>query len=130
MDEGELESLLCSLFGNVGCWIFLSVYLLIIESGLDIPRVNTDFDGRFSAVWFISAIPVARSSREWLNSLLGYFIPNREFQNAAFYSVTRIQESTLVGSDIVAAKGDMEIRGVGNSFWEHNNLVKWMCSKL
>jgi transcription-repair coupling factor (superfamily II helicase) len=113
MEESELESTMLT-FGNNDADIL--VCTTIIESGLDIPRVNTiliEDAHRFGlAQLYQLRGRVGRAgiqAHAWL-----FYHKQRELSDAARLRLRAIQEFTQLGSGYQLAMRDMEIRGVGN----------------
>ncbi|MGI8504164.1 MAG: transcription-repair coupling factor [Hassallia sp.] len=113
MDESELESTMLT-FGNGDADILLCT--TIIESGLDIPRVNTiliEDAHRFGLAQLYQLR--GRVGRAGIQAHAWLFYPKqRELSDAARQRLRAIQEFTQLGSGYQLAMRDMEIRGVGN----------------
>ena len=113
MDESELESTMLT-FGNNDADIL--VCTTIIESGLDIPRVNTiliEDAHRFGLSQLYQLR--GRVGRAGIQAHAWLFYPKqRELSDAARQRLRAIQEFTRLGSGYQLAMRDMEIRGVGN----------------
>lgn len=113
MDEGELESTMLT-FGNGDAEILLCT--TIIESGLDIPRVNTiliEDSQRFGLSQLYQLR--GRVGRAGIQAHAWLFYPNqRTLSDVARQRLRAIQEFTTLGSGYQLAMRDMEIRGVGN----------------
>ncbi|AFZ59940.1 transcription-repair coupling factor [Anabaena cylindrica FACHB-243] len=113
MDESELESTMLT-FGNNDADIL--VCTTIIESGLDIPRVNTiliEDAHRFGLAQLYQLR--GRVGRAGIQAHAWLFYPKqRELSDAARQRLRAIQEFTQLGSGYQLAMRDMEIRGVGN----------------
>jgi transcription-repair coupling factor (superfamily II helicase) len=113
MDESELESTMLT-FGNNDADIL--VCTTIIESGLDIPRVNTiliEDAHRFGLSQLYQLR--GRVGRAGIQAHAWLFYPKqRELSDAARQRLRAIQEFTQLGSGYQLAMRDMEIRGVGN----------------
>lgn len=113
MDESELESTMLT-FGNNEADIL--VCTTIIESGLDIPRVNTiliEDAHRFGLAQLYQLR--GRVGRAGIQAHAWLFYPKqRELSDAARQRLRAIQEFTQLGSGYQLAMRDMEIRGVGN----------------
>ncbi len=113
MEDGELESAMLS-FGNGEA--DLMVCTTIIESGLDIPRVNTiviEDSQKFglSQLYQIRG----RVGRSGIQAHAWLFYPNQSsLSETARQRLRAIQEFTQLGSGYQLAMRDMEIRGVGN----------------
>ncbi len=113
MEEGELESTMLT-FSSGEADILLCT--TIIESGLDIPRVNTiliEDAHRFglSQLYQLRG-RVGRAgiqAHAWL-----YYPKQRVLSEAARQRLRAIQEFAQLGSGFQLAMRDMEIRGVGN----------------
>jgi transcription-repair coupling factor (superfamily II helicase) len=113
MQEGELEATMLT-FNNGEA--DLMVCTTIIESGLDIPRVNTiliEDAHRFglSQLYQLRG-RVGRSgvqAHAWL-----FFPPQDKLTDKARKRLRAIQEFTQLGSGYQLAMRDMEIRGIGN----------------
>ncbi|MFG3818014.1 transcription-repair coupling factor [Limnothrix redekei] len=113
MDEGELEATMLS-FGSGEADIL--VCTTIVESGLDIPRVNT--------ILIEDAEKFGLSQLYQLRGRVGragvqahaWLFYNRQglLSEAARKRLRAIQEFTQLGSGYQLAMRDMEIRGVGN----------------
>ncbi len=113
MDESELESTMLT-FGNGDADILLCT--TIIESGLDIPRVNTiliEDAHRFGLAQLYQLR--GRVGRAGIQAHAWLFYPKqRELSDAARQRLRAIQEFTQLGSGYQLAMRDMEIRGVGS----------------
>jgi len=113
MDEGELESTMLT-FSNGDADIL--VCTTIIESGLDIPRVNTiliEDAHRFGLSQLYQLR--GRVGRAGIQAHAWLFYPKqRALSDAARQRLRAIQEFTQLGSGYQLAMRDMEIRGVGN----------------
>jgi len=113
MDESELESTMLT-FSNGDADIL--VCTTIIESGLDIPRVNTiliEDAHRFGLSQLYQLR--GRVGRAGIQAHAWLFYPKqRELSDAARQRLRAIQEFTQLGSGYQLAMRDMEIRGVGN----------------
>jgi transcription-repair coupling factor (superfamily II helicase) len=113
MDESELESTMLT-FGNNDADIL--VCTTIIESGLDIPRVNTiliEDAHRFGLSQLYQLR--GRVGRAGIQAHAWLFYPKqRELSDVARQRLRAIQEFTQLGSGYQLAMRDMEIRGVGN----------------
>ena len=113
MDESELESTMLT-FGNGEADILLCT--TIIESGLDIPRVNTiliEDAHRFGLAQLYQLR--GRVGRAGIQAHAWLFYPKqRALSDAARQRLRAIQEFTQLGSGYQLAMRDMEIRGVGN----------------
>jgi transcription-repair coupling factor (superfamily II helicase) len=113
MEESELESTMLS-FSNGEADIL--VCTTIIESGLDIPRVNTiliEDAHRFGLSQLYQLR--GRVGRAGIQAHAWLFYPKqRSLSDAARQRLRAIQEFTQLGSGYQLAMRDMEIRGVGN----------------
>lgn len=113
MDESELESTMLT-FNNGDADIL--VCTTIIESGLDIPRVNTiliEDAHRFGLAQLYQLR--GRVGRAGIQAHAWLFYPKqRTLSDAARQRLRAIQEFTQLGSGYQLAMRDMEIRGVGN----------------
>lgn len=113
MDESQLESTMLT-FSNHEADIL--VCTTIIESGLDIPRVNTiliEDAHRFGLSQLYQLR--GRVGRAGIQAHAWLFYPKqRELSDAARQRLRAIQEFTQLGSGYQLAMRDMEIRGVGN----------------
>ncbi|MEH2297446.1 transcription-repair coupling factor [Nostoc sp.] len=113
MDESELESTMLT-FNNGDADIL--VCTTIIESGLDIPRVNTiliEDAHRFGLAQLYQLR--GRVGRAGIQAHAWLFYPKqRMLSDAARQRLRAIQEFTQLGSGYQLAMRDMEIRGVGN----------------
>ncbi|MFN6566673.1 transcription-repair coupling factor [Dendronalium sp. ChiSLP03b] len=113
MDESELESTMLT-FSNGEAEIL--VCTTIIESGLDIPRVNTiliEDAHRFGLSQLYQLR--GRVGRAGIQAHAWLFYPKqRTLSDAARQRLRAIQEFTQLGSGYQLAMRDMEIRGVGN----------------
>ncbi|ARV62049.1 transcription-repair coupling factor [Nostocales cyanobacterium HT-58-2] len=113
MEESELESTMLS-FSNGEADIL--VCTTIIESGLDIPRVNTiliEDAHRFGLAQLYQLR--GRVGRAGIQAHAWLFYPKqRSLSDAARQRLRAIQEFTQLGSGYQLAMRDMEIRGVGN----------------
>ncbi|MEH1843052.1 MAG: transcription-repair coupling factor [Nostoc sp.] len=113
MDESELESTMLT-FSNGDADIL--VCTTIIESGLDIPRVNTiliEDAHRFGLAQLYQLR--GRVGRAGIQAHAWLFYPKqRALSDAARQRLRAIQEFTQLGSGYQLSMRDMEIRGVGN----------------
>jgi transcription-repair coupling factor (superfamily II helicase) len=113
MEAGELESIMLS-FSSAEADIL--VCTTIIESGLDIPRVNTiliEDAHRFGLAQLYQLR--GRVGRAGIQAHAWLFYPKqRTLSDAARARLRAIQEFTQLGSGYQLAVRDMEIRGVGN----------------
>jgi transcription-repair coupling factor (superfamily II helicase) len=113
MDESELESTMLT-FSNGDA--DLLVCTTIIESGLDIPRVNTiliEDAHRFGLSQLYQLR--GRVGRAGIQSHAWLFYPKGKIlSETATQRLKAIQEFTQLGSGYQLATRDMEIRGVGN----------------
>lgn len=113
MDENELESTMLT-FGNGDAEVLLCT--TIIESGLDIPRVNTiliEDAHRFGLSQLYQLR--GRVGRAGIQAHAWLFYPKqRALSDAARQRLRAIQEFTQLGSGYHLAMRDMEIRGVGS----------------
>ena len=113
MDESELESTMLT-FSNGEADIL--VCTTIIESGLDIPRVNTiliEDAHRFGLSQLYQLR--GRVGRAGIQAHAWLFYPKQQnLSDAARQRLRAIQEFTQLGSGYQLAMRDMEIRGVGN----------------
>ncbi len=113
MDESELESTMLT-FSNGDA--DLLVCTTIIESGLDIPRVNTiliEDAHRFGLSQLYQLR--GRVGRAGIQSHAWLFYPREKtLSEQARQRLKAIQEFTQLGSGYQLATRDMEIRGVGN----------------
>ena len=113
MEESELESTMLT-FGNGEADILLCT--TIIESGLDIPRVNTiliEDAHRFGLAQLYQLR--GRVGRAGIQAHAWLFYPKQKaLSDAARQRLRAIQEFTQLGSGYQLAMRDMEIRGVGN----------------
>lgn len=113
MQEGELESTMLT-FSNGDADIL--VCTTIIESGLDIPRVNTiliEDAHRFGLSQLYQLR--GRVGRAGIQAHAWLFYPKQQVLSPqARQRLRAIQEFTQLGSGYQLAMRDMEIRGVGN----------------
>jgi transcription-repair coupling factor (superfamily II helicase) len=113
MDEGELEATMLSFSSGEADVL---VCTTIIESGLDIPRVNTiliEDAHRFGLAQLYQLR--GRVGRAGIQAHAWLFYPRqRSLSDAARQRLRAIQEFTQLGSGYQLAMRDMEIRGVGN----------------
>ena len=112
MGEGELESTMLS-FSSGEAEIL--VCTTIIESGLDIPRVNTiliEDAHRFGLSQLYQLR--GRVGRSGIQAHAWLFYPKKSLTDKARKRLRAIQEFTQLGSGYQLAMRDMEIRGVGN----------------
>jgi len=111
--EGELEATMLT-FSNGEADIL--VCTTIIESGLDIPRVNTiliEDAQRFGLAQLYQLR--GRVGRSGVQAHAWLFYPKQDtLSDAARKRLRAIQEFTQLGSGYQLATRDMEIRGVGN----------------
>ncbi|MBD2462006.1 transcription-repair coupling factor [Oscillatoria sp. FACHB-1407] len=113
MPEGELEATMLT-FSNGEAEIL--VCTTIIESGLDIPRVNTILieDAQKFGLSQLYQLR-GRVGRAGIQAHAWLFYPRQsQLSEAARQRLRAIQEFTQLGSGYQLAVRDMEIRGVGN----------------
>ncbi len=113
MQEGELEATMLT-FSNGDA--DLMVCTTIVESGLDIPRVNTILI-RDAHKFGLSQLYQLRGrvGRAGIQAHAWLFYPNKSsLSEKARQRLRAIQEFTQLGSGYQLAMRDMEIRGVGN----------------
>lgn len=113
MDEGQLEATMLT-FNNGEAEIL--VCTTIIESGLDIPRVNTIVieDAQKFGLSQLYQLR-GRVGRAGIQAHAWLFYPNQNaLTEAARQRLRALQEFTQLGSGYQLAMRDMEIRGVGN----------------
>ncbi|MGB3495821.1 MAG: transcription-repair coupling factor, partial [Elainellaceae cyanobacterium] len=113
MQEGELEATMLA-FNNSEA--DLLVCTTIIESGLDIPRVNTILieDAQKFGLSQLYQLR-GRVGRAGIQAHAWLFYPRKsQLSEAARKRLRAIQEFTQLGSGYQLAMRDMEIRGVGN----------------
>ncbi len=113
MDEGELEATMLA-FGNAEADVL--VCTTIIESGLDIPRVNTILIEDAQKFGLAQLYQLrGRVGRAGIQAHAWLFYPKQSaLSEAARQRLRAIQEFTQLGSGYQLATRDMEIRGVGN----------------
>ncbi len=113
MEASELESIMLS-FSNGEAEIL--VCTTIIESGLDIPRVNTILIEDAQKFGLAQLYQLrGRVGRAGIQAHAWLFYPRqRSLSEAARKRLRAIQEFTQLGSGYQLAMRDMEIRGVGN----------------
>ena len=113
MDEASLESTMLA-FSNGEADVM--VCTTIIESGLDIPRVNTiliEDAQRFGLAQLYQLR--GRVGRSGIQAHAWLFFPDeRKLTDVARERLRAIQEFAQLGSGFQLAMRDMEIRGVGN----------------
>ncbi len=113
MEEGELENAMLS-FNSGEADLMLCT--TIVESGLDIPRVNTiliEDSHKFGLSQLYQLR--GRVGRSGVQAHAWLFYPNKEKLNdASRQRLKAIKEFTDLGSGYQLAMRDMEIRGVGN----------------
>jgi transcription-repair coupling factor (superfamily II helicase) len=113
LDEGELESTMLA-FSNGEADVL--VCTTIIESGLDIPRVNTIAieDAQKFGLSQLYQLR-GRVGRSGIQAHAWLFYPKQDkLTDTARARLRAIQEFTSLGSGYQLATRDMEIRGVGN----------------
>jgi transcription-repair coupling factor (superfamily II helicase) len=113
MQEGELEATMLT-FSNGEAEIL--VCTTIIESGLDIPRVNTILVEDAQKFGLAQLYQLrGRVGRAGIQAHAWLFYPKQnQLTDAARQRLRAIQEFTQLGSGYQLAVRDMEIRGVGN----------------
>ncbi|HEY9668946.1 MAG TPA: transcription-repair coupling factor, partial [Coleofasciculaceae cyanobacterium] len=113
MNEGELEATMLA-FGNGEADVL--VCTTIIESGLDIPRVNTILIEDAQKFGLAQLYQLrGRVGRAGIQAHAWLFYPKQSvLSEAARQRLRAIQEFTQLGSGYQLATRDMEIRGVGN----------------
>ncbi|MBE9225228.1 transcription-repair coupling factor [Phormidium sp. LEGE 05292] len=113
LDESELESTMLT-FSNGEADIL--VCTTIIESGLDIPRVNTILIEDAQKFGLAQLYQLrGRVGRAGIQAHAWLFYPKKsQLSDAARQRLRAIQEFTQLGSGYQLAMRDMEIRGVGN----------------
>ena len=113
MDEGELENSMIAFNGGEA---ELMLCTTIIESGLDIPRVNTILI-EDSHIFGLSQLYQLRGrvGRSGIQAHAWLFYPSEEkITQSSRKRLQAIQEFAELGSGYQLAMRDMEIRGVGN----------------
>ena len=113
MDEGELESTMLTFSAGEADVL---VCTTIIESGLDIPRVNTILieDAQKFGLSQLYQLR-GRVGRAGIQAHAWLFYPKQKtLSEPARQRLRAIQEFTQLGSGYQLATRDMEIRGVGN----------------
>ncbi len=113
MQEGELEATMLAFSSGEAD---LLVCTTIIESGLDIPRVNTILieDAQKFGLSQLYQLR-GRVGRAGIQAHAWLFYPRKsQLSEAARKRLRAIQEFTQLGSGYQLAMRDMEIRGVGN----------------
>jgi transcription-repair coupling factor (superfamily II helicase) len=113
MPEGELETTMLA-FSNGEADVL--VCTTIIESGLDIPRVNTILieDAHYFGLSQLYQLR-GRVGRAGIQAHAWLFYPHQDkLTDTARQRLRAIQEFTQLGSGYQLAMRDMEIRGVGN----------------
>lgn len=113
MDSAELESIVLTFSAGDAD---ILVCTTIIESGLDIPRVNTILieDAQQFGLSQLYQLR-GRVGRSGVQAHAWLFYPNRgQLSEAARKRLRALQEFSQLGSGYQLAMRDMEIRGVGN----------------
>ncbi|MGA1600977.1 MAG: transcription-repair coupling factor [Prochlorothrix sp.] len=113
MDESELEATMLAFSSGEAD---VMVCTTIIESGLDIPRVNTILveDAQYFGLSQLYQLR-GRVGRAGIQAHAWLFYPSREkLTDKARKRLRAIQEFAQLGSGYQLAMRDMEIRGVGN----------------
>jgi len=113
LDESELESTMLTFSSGEAD---ILVCTTIVESGLDIPRVNTILieDAQKFGLSQLYQLR-GRVGRAGIQAHAWLFYPKKsELSDAARQRLRAIQEFTQLGSGYQLAMRDMEIRGVGN----------------
>jgi transcription-repair coupling factor (superfamily II helicase) len=124
MKESELEDVMLSFYEGE---YDILVCTTIIESGLDIPNVNTilinDADRLGLSQLHQLRGRVGRSSRQAYCYLL--YKPFKELSETAEKRLQAVREFTDLGAGFQIAMRDMEIRGAGNLLGgeQHGNMV-------
>ncbi|OKH38048.1 transcription-repair coupling factor [[Phormidium ambiguum] IAM M-71] len=113
LDEAELESTMLTFSNNEAD---ILVCTTIIESGLDIPRVNTILIEDAQKFGLAQLYQLrGRVGRAGIQAHAWLFYPKKsQLTDAARQRLRAIQEFTQLGSGYQLAMRDMEIRGVGN----------------
>jgi transcription-repair coupling factor (superfamily II helicase) len=113
MPEGELESAMVAFNGGEAD---LMLCTTIIESGLDIPRVNTILVEDAQKFGLAQLYQLrGRVGRSGIQAHAWLFYPGEaSLSDAARQRLRAIQEFAQLGSGYQLAMRDMEIRGVGN----------------
>jgi transcription-repair coupling factor (superfamily II helicase) len=113
MDEGELESTMLAFSGGE---YDILVCTTIIESGLDIPRVNTILVENAHQFGLAQLYQLrGRVGRSGVQAHAWMFYKSEDaLTDEARKRLRAIQEFTQLGSGYQLAMRDMEIRGVGN----------------
>lgn len=113
MDEGELESTMLAFAGGE---YDILVCTTIVESGLDIPRVNTILIENAQNFGLSQLYQLrGRVGRSGVQAHAWLFYKQEEaLTEAARKRLRAIQEFTQLGSGYQLSMRDMEIRGVGN----------------
>ncbi len=113
MAERELESIM---LGFVGREFDILVCTTIIESGLDIPSVNTIIINHAERLGLAQLYQLrGRVGRSRAQAYAYLIVPEAEILSSdAIKRLRVIQEATELGSGFKIAKYDLEIRGAGN----------------
>jgi transcription-repair coupling factor (superfamily II helicase) len=117
MSEGELEkTMVAFLEGKID----VLVTTTIVESGLDIPRVNTLIVERADLLGLAELYQLrGRVGRGRERAYAYFFYPSRaSITDEAYERLKTIGEHTDLGSGFAIARKDLEIRGAGNILGE------------
>ncbi len=113
MSEGELENSMVAFYNGEAD---LMLCTTIVESGLDIPRVNTiliEDSHKFGLAQLYQLR--GRVGRSGIQAYAWLFYPNNlKLSDSAKQRLKAIQEFSSLGSGYQLSMRDMEIRGVGN----------------
>ncbi|MEY4617427.1 MAG: hypothetical protein RJB66_2387 [Pseudomonadota bacterium] len=120
MNEEELEQTMVSFFSHE---IDVLVCTTIVESGVDVPRANTIFVDNAHQLGLSQLYQLrGRVGRSKQRAYCYLLIPKgKNIDKEAQERLRVIQENTALGSGMVVAQHDLELRGAGNILGEEQS---------
>lgn len=120
MNEDELEQTMVSFFNHE---IDMLVCTTIVESGVDVPRANTIFVDNAHQLGLSQLYQLrGRVGRSKQRAYCYLLIPKgKNIDKEAQERLRVIQENTALGSGMVVAQHDLELRGAGNILGEEQS---------
>lgn len=120
MDEHELEQTMVAFFNHE---IDVLVCTTIVESGVDVPRANTIFVDNAHQLGLSQLYQLrGRVGRSKQRAYCYLLIPKgKNIDREAQERLRVIQENTALGSGMVVAQHDLELRGAGNILGEEQS---------
>jgi transcription-repair coupling factor (superfamily II helicase) len=120
MEEDELEQTMVAFFNHE---IDMLVCTTIVESGVDVPRANTIFVDNAHQLGLSQLYQLrGRVGRSKQRAYCYLLIPKgKNIDKEAQERLRVIQENTALGSGLVVAQHDLELRGAGNILGEEQS---------